>query len=124
MQFPAATGSRPESITEEQILAELDLRRPVAKVTSPEEDESISQKKKEAYLDLAAQMDALAQQEEEEERRHQQEGTGSHLGSACVMATCMICLASSSHQCTRSRGFHPFIFIFIRNFSLLILLHF
>ncbi|XP_050393549.1 titin isoform X4 [Patella vulgata] len=58
-----ATGSRPTSIAED-LTVFVDQRRPVAKVTTPEERQIISQKKKEAYVDLLSELDKYADEKE------------------------------------------------------------
>ena len=61
--------SRPESLTEEAISSEVDQRRPVAKVITPQESEDSARRKKEAFISLAQEMDRLAEAREREQRR-------------------------------------------------------
>ena len=61
--------SRPESITEEAFSSEVDRRRPVAMVVTPQESEDSARRKKEAFINLAQEMDRLAEAQEQEQRR-------------------------------------------------------
>ena len=62
---PPVSSSRPEPIMEEAISSEVDHRRPVAKVTSPAESEDSVQRKREAFINLAREMDEFLEAREQ-----------------------------------------------------------
>ncbi|XP_076454790.1 uncharacterized protein LOC143289416 isoform X40 [Babylonia areolata] len=60
--------SRPDSIAEEVFSSEVDHRRPVAKVVTPVESEESAQRKKQAFINLAQEMDLFLEGQEQSRR--------------------------------------------------------
>jgi hypothetical protein len=91
--------SRPESILEEALSLEVDNRRPVAKVTTLEETEEESRRKKMAFIGLAQDIDRLMDERDERERRLKGGGIAGSSLVFCVMLPVVV-QAFTSFLCT------------------------